>query len=105
MSNDIDQNRLRLEMDRALRALNRDIINPQLPEMHLDDLKPAMAMVARARADYLKRLLDIAASQCDLPNAEQIAELRAARATYEELVAAVHALETAIERGYLDVKR
>jgi len=105
MSTDINKNRLRLEMDRALRDLNREIINPQLPEMHLDDLKPAMAMVARARARYLKRLLDIAASDQELPDAKQIASLHAARVTYEELVTAIRALETAIERGYLDVKR
>ena len=36
--------------------------------------------------------------------AEQVKELRDLRETYEEILAGARALETAIARGYLDVK-
>lgn len=106
MTQDLDQNRLRMEMDRALRDSNKRIINPEIPDLHLDDLTPTIEIVARARAAYLKELFSIAEATKDgLPSPEQVASLRAARGTYEELVHAIRALEAALERGYLDVKR
>ena len=38
-----------------------------------------------------------------MPSYEQVQKLARERETYEELRAAVNALETAIDRGYLDV--
>lgn len=38
------------------------------------------------------------------PAEEQIARLRACRETYDQLVSAANALETAIQRDYLDVR-
>ncbi len=38
-----------------------------------------------------------------MPNPDQVRSLRKLRETYEEMVSGAQALETAIERGYLDV--
>ncbi|MBR9827835.1 MAG: hypothetical protein GYB41_04195 [Oceanospirillales bacterium] len=100
-----DNNRLLLELDRYRRDINREIINPRIPELNLADLKPVLTMVAHARADYVEQLLEIA-SCCDdqRPAPEQITTLKRSRETFEELVAAVNALESVISRDYLDVK-
>jgi hypothetical protein len=60
-------------------------------------------MAAKTRLSYLQELIDIASISADTPSHEQITMLARQREAYEELVAAVNALETAIERGYLDV--
>jgi len=100
-----DNNRLLLEMDRTIRELNRSCINPAIPELTTEDLAPVMALVARARAAYLKEMFDITAVVGDgLPSPDQIRQLRNLRLTFEELVAGTQALETAIQRGYLDVQ-
>ena len=39
-----------------------------------------------------------------LPSKDQVRQLRTIRETFDELVAAANALETVIQRGYLDVK-
>ncbi|MFB9885194.1 hypothetical protein [Balneatrix alpica] len=101
----IDNNRLLLELEKHRRDLNRAIINPQIPELSLDDLAPLLKLIARARAAYVKELFDIAALAGDeLPSREQIAQLKIQRETFDELVAAMNALETCIQRDYLDVK-
>lgn len=46
----IDNNRLLLELEKHRRDLNRAIINPQIPELSLDDLAPLLKLIARARA-------------------------------------------------------
>ncbi|MCP4088418.1 MAG: hypothetical protein GY746_01295 [Gammaproteobacteria bacterium] len=101
---DLDNNRLLLEISNRIRELNRDIINPVIPELTLDDLNPVLSMVARARAEYLNKLFDTAAvAQDQNPSPEQVSQLNHLRTTYEELVTGVQALESAIERGYIDV--
>ena len=101
-----------LEMDRAMRELNREVMNPVIPQLGIEDLKPAIAMVARARAHYLKQFLLLAEQQnsCTpsetnecVPSDEQIVNLRTARIAYDELASAAKAMETAIDRGYLDI--
>ncbi|MES9957524.1 MAG: hypothetical protein ABW086_10760 [Sedimenticola sp.] len=100
-----DNNRLLLEIDKTIRELNRDAINPQIPELMLDDLTPVMALVARSRAIYLRELFDVAnIADEGMPSPDQIRQLRQLREAYEELVAGAQALETAIQRGYLDVQ-
>jgi hypothetical protein len=106
MSYSNDNNRLMLEIDSTIRDLNREAINPAIEEVKIDDLKPAMKLVARSRAEYLKELFDLASVVGDgLPSPDQVSHLRKLRITYDELVAAAKALNTAIERGYLDVER
>lgn len=101
----IDNNRLLLELEKYRREINRAIINPQFPELKLEDLKPLLTMVAHARAAYVRELLDIAQVNSDrVPSHDQINQLRRCRETYDELVAATNALETVIQRDYLDVR-
>jgi len=99
----VDSNRLLLELDKAIRELNREVINPAIPELTLEDLHPVMAMVARTRAAYLNGLFSVTQMVEDKPTPDQIRELRELREAYEEMVKAAQALETAIQRGYLDV--
>lgn len=100
-----DNKRLLLEFEKTLRDINREAINPVIQDLHLDDLKPVMKLAAKARAAYLKSLFKVAGKAGDgMPSPDQIKKLRFMRLTYEELVAGATAVETAIERGYLDVK-
>jgi len=102
---EIGNNRLLLEISNRIRELNRNIINPVIPELALDDLNPVLNMVATARAAYLKELFDMAGVVKDqIPSPGQVSQLSHLRTTYEELLTGVQALETAIEQGYLDVQ-
>lgn len=99
-----DINRLLLELERSMRAINREVINPMIQQLSIDGLRPVLCLVANARARYLKALFDLGASQPDdHPTEAQFAELSRLRQEFEELVAGAQALETAIQRGYLDV--
>ena len=100
----IENNRLLLLIEKTLRDANRDTINPMFDDLKIDDLAPVLNLVARARADYLKHLFEVAELHPDgLPTSEDISKLKEIRVRYEELVLASQALETAIERNYLDV--
>ena len=100
----LDVKRLLMEFERTLRDTNKAIINPEIAVLKVVDLEPVLAMVARARAAYLKSLIELADNCPDgLPNENQIAELKKRRVTYDELLNASQALQAAIERGYLDV--
>lgn len=97
--------RLSVELDRALSLINREVMNPILPELTVNDIKPIMQMVAHARAEYLKELCDVSEkNQGETPSLEHVKRLRLKREIFEELVAAYQALDTAIERGYIDVE-
>jgi hypothetical protein len=48
-----ENNRLLLELDKTIREINRRVINPEIPELSLNDLNPIMELVARARSNYL----------------------------------------------------
>ncbi|TCK05919.1 hypothetical protein [Marinobacterium mangrovicola] len=101
----VSNNRLLLELEKYRREINREIINPQFPELSLNDLKPLLTMVAHARAAYVRELLDIAnVSSTGVPSPDQIKQLKTCRETFDELVTATNALETVIQRDYLDVK-
>jgi hypothetical protein len=106
MTNETDNNRLLLEIDREIRELNRDTINPRIPNLTVADLKPVMQLVAKSRADYLQELFDLASVCGDRkPSTDQIRHLRNLRLTFDELVSGAQALNIAVERGYLDVER
>lgn len=101
---ELDVNRLLLKFEKSVREINREEINPTIPELNLEDLSPVVSMVAKARARYLKELFDLAnVSEGETPTLEQIKRLEKLRFIYEELVEGAKALEIAIERGYLDV--
>ncbi len=93
-----ENNRLLLELDKTIREINRRVINPEIPELNLEDLNPVMELVARARSIYLKELFDMASP-------DQLKQLRYLRLSFEELREGAQALEAAIQRGYLDVSR
>lgn len=96
--------RLLLEINKSITDINRNIINPRIDDLTIAELSPLIEMVAKARADYLEALLNLAQSQQGEPaTVEQLKRLRHLRLTYEELASGAMALETAIERGYLDV--
>ncbi len=101
-----DNNRLLLELDKKIREINRSVINPEIPELSIKDLCPVMALVAKARLNYLKELFDMAGVVGDgQPSPDQLKQLRFLRLAFEELREGSQALETAIQRGYLDVSR
>ena len=102
MSQDI--NRLLMELERHMRSVNREVINPQITELTIDGLDPVLRLVADARARYLRAFFDLgAAVNGEAPSNDQVAELRRLRTEYEELMTAAKELEQAIQRGYLDV--
>ncbi len=96
-------NRLLLELEKIRRDVNREVMNPAIPTLSVEDFRPIVTMAARARLSYLQELIDITRLNPDMPSHEQIQMLARQRETYDELRQAVNALETAIERGYLDV--
>jgi hypothetical protein len=100
------KNRLLLEISNSKRCINQETINPEIPELTLDDLKPVMKMVAVARANYLQHLFSISKTAGDDgPSVDDIKRLKNLRLIYEELSSGAQALEAAIERGYLDVSQ
>ena len=100
-----DNNRLLMELERSMRSVNREIINPVIQELSIDGLRPVLRLVAHARARYLKALVDLGDSTPhDTLNTSQLEELGQLRREYDELASAAKALETAIQRGYLDVR-
>ena len=100
-----DVNRLLMELERTMRAVNREVINPQIKELSIEDMRPALCMVANARARYLKAFFELGAgTDGHQPTDTQLEELTRLRNEYSELAEASKALETAIQRGYIDVK-
>ena len=99
----VESNRLLLELERIRRDINREIINPEVPELSMEELRPMLTMVARVRMAYIREFLDIGRMTTSVPSNDQIEMLAGLRRSYEELVAAANAVETAIQRGYLDV--
>jgi hypothetical protein len=101
-----DINRLLMELERSMRSINHEVINPQISELSIDGLRPVLCMVAHARARYLKALFDLGASESgnnERPTEAQFEDLRKLRTEFDELMDGARALETAIQRGYLDV--
>lgn len=99
---DKDNYRLLLELEKMRRDVNRDVINAALPVISLEDLRPILVMTANARAAYIARTVEVSRAETQI-SAQHVAELQSLRHTYDELVAAANALETAINRGYLDI--
>jgi len=101
----IDSNRLLLEFEKLRREINFSVINPALPELTLTTLQPIITLVAEARRDYLQCFVELAnQNKGSSPTTDQISQLKAKRETFDELVSAASALETAIQRDYLKVR-
>lgn len=102
---DQDINRLMMELERSMRSINREVINPEIRELTIDGLRPVLRLVAQARARYLKALFHLGDEVQDhVPSDAQFAELAKLRIEYDELVNGAKALEAAIQRGYVDVE-
>lgn len=87
------------------REINREMINPTLTTVEIDTFLPVVKVCARARAAYIKCLMEIATDDSvDVCTFDQIEQLKQHRVAYEELVSAANALETVIKRNYVDVK-
>ena len=97
--------RLLLAISKTIKDINREIINPEIEELEIADLKPVIEMVAKARAKYLSEVFTMAGTLGENPpTTEQLKRLQHLRVSFEELSKGAQALETAIERGYLDVE-
>ncbi|MGB0684243.1 MAG: hypothetical protein ACPGOV_16180 [Magnetovibrionaceae bacterium] len=103
MTTEQEVNRARLEMQQELRKINRETINALVPELNKQTLKPLFELVAKARGLYIKKLLELASGSGTMPTDEQVRELHLLRLSYEELLSGGQMIETAIERGYVDV--
>ena len=95
--------RLLLELEQRRREINRNTINPEIRELTLQELEPIVNVVAQMRAAYVQSLFNLADKRDGLPTRDDIERLRERRSAFDEVVAAVNALETMIERGYVDV--
>ena len=81
-----------------------DESNPEVQALTIEDLRPVLCLVASARRRYLQNPLRLgAAVEAGHPDDGQLEDLARRRREFEELAAAAKALETAIQRGYLDV--
>lgn len=104
---DAEINRLLLTFEQLMRDTNREVINPEIHEISIEDLRPVAELVARSRAVYLKRLYEIAHAHKgakSLPSDEEMGELGKLRGRFLDLVEGSKSVEIAIQRGYLDVK-
>ncbi|MBB1125053.1 hypothetical protein [Thiospirillum jenense] len=100
-----ENRRLLLEIDAAMREINRKTINPMVRDLAFADLRIIIEMVAKARADYLHTFFELAMRlQGQVPSVAEIDTLASMRRRYEELMLATQALETAIDREYVDVR-
>lgn len=100
-----ESKKLLLAFEQRLRQINRETLNPMIDELTVDELDPVIRMVSVARGRYLKQLIGLAQETGgEMPSDTQIKELQKSRVRYDELVSVTKAFETAIERGYLDVK-
>jgi len=105
MPKSVKINRMLIEMERSMRLVNREILNPEIPELTIEGMEPALRLVARVRGKYLKAILELADScENSIPDEATIAGLRNTRECYDELILGIQALEIAIKRGYLDVE-
>lgn len=99
----MEHRRLLLHFGRNLREINREVINPVVDTLNLNDLDPLMRMVAHARADYLRALFALVEATGGDSAPADVAELQRAKGVCDALIDAVGSLETMIERGYIDV--
>lgn len=103
---DTEINRARLAIEDDIRRINREVIHGLIPDVALADLEPFFHLVAEARGSYIKHLLELTQNRKKLPlDDNEVRELNLRRRAYDELIHGAHALETAIERGYIDFRR
>ncbi len=92
-----------LMLEQKRRTINQETIGPEVSMSTMDDITPILTMVAEVRAAYLKSLCELAENRDGMPTSKEIENLSQLRRSYTELVDATNALETALERGYIEV--
>tara|TARA_R110001592_G_scaffold355991_1_gene657216 strand:- start:8780 stop:9109 length:330 start_codon:yes stop_codon:yes gene_type:complete len=102
-----DINRLLLHYQQLFRTANKEIINPEIEELNINDLKPMVELVAKSRAKYLKYSYELGKQYFNtdnFPTADELTKLKTLRLRFTELSESAQAFETSIKRGYLDLK-
>jgi hypothetical protein len=102
-----DINRLLLHYQQLFRTANKELINPEIEEINVNDLKPMVELVAKSRGTYLKYSYELGKQYFnseDLPTSDELKKLRTLRLRFTELSESAQAFETCIRRGYLDLK-
>jgi hypothetical protein len=89
-------------IDVAVFTANREIIHRAIPDLDRDRFVHFAVSVAEARAGYAKLALDLTKNGRVPPKAD-LARLRDARESYEELMHAFEATHRLIKRGYSSV--
>jgi len=100
-------NRLLMQFEQLLKTTNKEFINPTIDELSITDLHPIVELVSRSRASYLEHLYTLCKQYEgteEYPSSDELQKLRAHRLRFEELAEGAKALETSIQRGYLDLK-
>ncbi len=99
-------NRLIMQFEQLMKTANREQINPKIDELTIENLNPIVNLVARSRAEYIEQLYSLCKKYEDkeeFPSTEEMQKLRAYRLRFEELADGSKAIETSIQRGYLDL--
>jgi len=91
------------EIEMAIFSANREVIRKAVPELNRDSFMAFAVRVAEARARYVKIALELSTKAN--PSNEDIARLKSARETNDELVHAFEAAKRIIERGYTIMAR
>ncbi len=97
------QNRFLLALDKLRSDVNHEILQPRINTITIERFRPIVTAVAHARADYVEALIAFGEEAGnEAPKPERITELKQKREAFEELVAAANALETIIQRDYIN---
>lgn len=108
--NDTDDERLLkrqrhflLGLEREIRQVNNRILHERLPGLDRAAILGLAERVAELRSEYLGLVMELCCRPMGEIDAEAIRRVGTARKLYDEGRAAFHALERAIERGYIDL--
>ena len=91
------------EVEMAIFSANREVIHKAVPELTRESFMAFAVRVAEARARYIKIALELSGKVNPTP--EDIARLKSARESNDELVHAFEATKRLIERGYTSMVR
>jgi len=102
-----EANRLLLKFQQLVSSINREIINPEIEELAIENLRPLITLVARSRAVYLKELYELSRRYEGIdqfPSDKEMHNLARLRSRYIDLVDGAQSFEISIQRGYLDIQ-
>ena len=85
----------------SIQAANREVAHKIIPRLNREDFTKFAVRVAEARAQYVKTGFEVATKSDRTP--ADIARLKIARETNDEMLQAFEAAQRLIERGYVDL--